>query len=67
MSTPEPPARPPSPAHTGQHGEAGEELWHRVRIPGSDQGSPRPPPPSDPPAEDNDTSVDDARTHTTGG
>jgi hypothetical protein len=67
MSKPEPPAPPPPPSRTGQHTEAGEEQWHRVRIPGSDQGSRRPHAPSDVPAEDDDTPVDDPRTHTTGG
>ena len=66
MSTPEPPANPPAPSRTGQHTEAGDEHWHRVRIPGSDQGSRRPPPGPEQP-EDDDTEQDDARTHTTGG
>jgi hypothetical protein len=67
MSTPEQPANPPPPSRTGQHAEAGEEQWHRVRIPGSDQGSRRRPPPDHPPDDEADTPVDDARTHTTGG
>jgi hypothetical protein len=67
MSSPESPKEPPPPAHTGQHGEPGEERWQRVRIPGADQGSSRQRPS---PAGDNgseETPVEDPRTHTSGG
>ena len=67
MSSNEPPKEPPPPAHTGQHGGAGDEQWQRVRIPGGQQGSGqrRRPAPADP--SDEDSPLEDPRTNTSGG
>jgi hypothetical protein len=67
MSNNEPPKTPPPTPHTRQHGGAGEEQWHPVRMPGAEQGSDQGRRPDPTRTSPDETPVEDPRTHTSGG